>query len=119
MSHYRPKPRYRTDDASRHAASFYEALTPWVQQAVVGEKRHRIASANTPAINRAADDLLCDCAQVLAKSVEWEGALLAHGLAARGWPIDVELVRLCHTWSTSLMDRIMADYRARKQEATA
>lgn len=114
MSHYRPKPRYRTDDASRWAHEFHAALLPWIEQAIVGAKRHRIASPHTPAVNRAADDLLCDCAAALAESPEWDGALLAHHLATRGWPIDVELVRLCHTWSCALMDRIMAAYRLRE-----
>lgn len=113
MSHYRPKPRFRSDDASRHARELFAALQPWVEQAIVGGKRHRIASQHTPSVNRAADDLLCDCAAALAESPEWEGALLAHRLAARGWPVDVELVRLCHTWSCGLMDRIMVAHRER------
>lgn len=113
MSHYRPKARFRTDDASKHASSLYDALQPWIEQATVGQKRHRIASPHTSSINRAADDILCDCAQVLAACPDWDGALLAHHFALRGWPIDVELVRLCHTWSCALMDRIMTAWRHR------
>jgi hypothetical protein len=112
-AHYIPKARFRTEDASKHAQSLFDALRPWIEQAMVGEKRHRIASVNTPAVSRAADDLYCDCAQVLAACPDWEGALLAHHFAERGWPVDVELVRICHTWSTGLMDRVMNAYRHR------
>lgn len=114
MSHYRPKAIYRTADASKHCYSLLAALEPWVQAASAGKKRHRLASPLSATANRSADDLLCDCAGALAEAFEWDGALLAHHLAARGWPVDVELVRLCHTWSTALMDRIMATYRARQ-----
>lgn len=116
MSHYKPKPQYRSQDASKYAHEFCEALQPWICEAMTGQKRHRLASNNCSVVNRAADDILCDCAQVLAASAEWEGALLAHGLAERGWPIDVELVRACHSWSCGLMDAIMVRWRNRSGE---
>lgn len=119
VSHYKPKPAFRSNDAARHCPAFYAALEPWLQEALTGQKRNRIPSHLSAAINRSADDLLCDCAAALAEAVEWEGALLAHRLALRGWPVDVALVRLCHTWSTSLMDRIMADWRERQKSEEA
>jgi hypothetical protein len=112
-AHYIPKPRFRTDDASRHANSLYEALEPWIATAIGGGKRHRICSLHSPSINRAADDILCDCAYVLATAAEWDGALMAHFFAEKGWPVDVELVRLCHTWSSGVMDQVMAAMRNR------
>ncbi len=113
MSHYRPKPRFRSEDAIRHHASLYDALQPWILDALSGQKRHRLESESARGIARPADSILADCAQVLAVAVEWDGALLAHHFAERGWPVDVELVRACHTWSCTLMDRIMAAHRAR------
>ena len=114
MSHYKPKARFRSDDASKHASSLYEALQPWILDALGGQKRHRLESEAARGILRPADSIHADCAQVLAACPEWDGALLAHHFAGRGWPVDVELVRLCHTWSCSLMDRIMVAYRLRE-----
>lgn len=123
MSHYKPKACYLSTDVSRHVRGLFEALQPWIQSAMVGEKRHRIGAIiprlepgpeiYSRIINRDADTLLCDCAAALAASAEWEGALIAHHLANRGWPVDVELVRACHEWSCRLMDKIMAEWRNR------
>ncbi len=110
--HYTPKLKYRSSDASRYAHDLYAALSPWLAAAAAGTKRHPIRSEANPEVERAADSLLCNCAAVLAECPDWEGALLAHHFAQRGWPVDCELVRLCHTWSVSLLDRIMARVRA-------
>ena len=114
MSHYHPKPRYRSNDASTHAHSLYDAVRPWVEQAITGQKRHRLESEAARGISRPVDSIVADCAQVLAACPDWDGALLAHHFALRGWPVDVDLVRLCHQWSCSLMDKIMTAYRHRE-----
>lgn len=111
-AHYIPKTYYRSADASRYAREFHEALGTWIAEVRAGT-RLKFAEARTAFLAREADGLLCDCAQVLAASVEWEGALLAHGLAGRGWPIDRELVTACHAWSMALMDLKMAEHRKR------
>lgn len=112
--HYTPKPRFRTEDARAHCHHLYEHLQPWILDAVSGRKRHRLESENCRGAMRPADSILADCAQVLAACPDWDGALLAHHFADRGWPIDVQLVRFCHEWSCGLMDRIMAAHRARQ-----
>lgn len=113
VAHYVPKPQYRSDDASAHAASLVQALQLWVSAAQAGEKWARLTMPHSKLIARDADTIHCDVAAALAAALEWDGAILAHHLAHRGWPVDVELVRTCHQWSCGLMDRIMAERRAR------
>jgi len=111
-AHYHPRAQFRSDDASQHANSLMHQLGEWCHGALAGERRHRLTATNSKLIARSVDELLGDCAWVLANAQEWEGALMAHLFATRGWPVDVELVRLCHQWSCSLMDRVMAQRRA-------
>lgn len=108
-----PKPRYLSHDASRWCRDLLAHLEPWLAAALSGEKRHRLSSAQSRLIAREHSELVCDLAQALAASPEWDGALLAAQLHARGWPVDLELALRLHAWSSHLLDRIMAHHRAK------
>lgn len=116
--HYTPSRYYHALAASRQAAAFHAALLPWITLATAGKKRAPLNGSVATREPRSADETLSDCAWVLATARDWDGAWLAHHLAERGWPVDVELVRLCHEWSVKLMDRIMAEHRARSNPST-
>jgi hypothetical protein len=106
-AHYVPKPQYRSEDASKHTDSFMQAVSGWYAEALAGQRRERLTAPSSKSIGRSHDDIRCDCAYALANAVEWDGALLAHYLALRGWPLDVDLVRACHVWSCGVLDRVM------------
>lgn len=116
--HEIPRPAYRSDDATRHARSLCSHLQPWFDSALLGELRH-LPRNGLSAYPKSAEDTICDCAGVLAASVEWEGFLMATEFAQRGWPADYDLVQRCNRWSCDRKKARIELYHAQQSRKQA
>lgn len=103
-----PIARYRSEQACQYVDDCLAAIDLWIAAALTGCKRHPLESENHRGILRAADSIRADVAQVLADTPIWDGFLLAAALLHRGWPADLALAHMLHSWSCEIRQRRIA-----------
>ncbi len=107
MSHYIPKKWERLEAAKAAGVVVVPLVKAWIE---AGNKR-------TPS-RRVCNEW--DVVAALSACEEWEGARLCARLdTIYGWPVDMALASLLHTFSCMWRERVEAEQAARVDEAAA